>query len=141
MTVKQAGGKKFTVEIRDHRVDTDMHREDGGADGGMSPVEMLVASLAACVGMTIHTYCVTCGLPSEGISIDAVPTMADDPKRVGNVAMDVTLPEGFPADRREAVLRFVKNCPVHNTLTHPPELDLDIVSFSGDKPASGAAQP
>lgn len=126
MNVKQAEGKKFTVTIRGHRVDTDMHREDGGADRGMSPVEMLVASLAACVGMTVHTYCVTYGLPSEGISVDAVPTMADSPKRIGNVAMDVTLPEGFPEDKRDAVLRFVKNCPVHNTLKQVPELDIEL---------------
>jgi uncharacterized OsmC-like protein len=128
MTISQVKGKRFTVEIRSHRLESDMHREDGGEDGGMNPVELLVGALGACIGMMVKSYCDMHDLPSEGISIDAVPAIATNPTRLGNVAIDVTLPAGFPEDKREAVLKFAKHCPVHNTLLHPPEIDLDIAS-------------
>ena len=126
MTIRQLEGKRFSVEIRNHRLESDMHKEDGGEDCGMSPAELLVGSLGACIGMMVKAYCDMHGLPSEGISVDAVPTLATGPTRIGNVAIDVTLPSGFPEDKKESVLRFAKHCPVHNTLLHPPEIDMDI---------------
>jgi uncharacterized OsmC-like protein len=130
MTIRQVEGKRFSVEIRNHRVEADMHKEDGGEDGGMNPVELLVGALGACIGMMVKAYCDNHDLPSEGISLEAVPTLATNPKRIGNVAIDVTLPPGFPQDKKEAVLKFAKHCPVHSTLEHPPEIDVDIASYS-----------
>ncbi len=126
MTISQVKGKRFSIEIRNHRIDSDMHKEDGGEDGGMSPAELLVGALGACIGMMVKTYCDRHELPSDGISIAAVPTLATAPNRIGNVAIDVTLPPGFPEDKKESVLTFAKHCPVHNTLLNPPELDMDI---------------
>ncbi len=43
MEIKQTQGKAFSIEIRDHKVITDMHKEDGGGDIGMNPLELMVA--------------------------------------------------------------------------------------------------
>jgi uncharacterized OsmC-like protein len=127
LTVRQVAGKKFAIEVRSHRVESDMSREDGGEDGAMSPAELVAGALAACIGMTVWTYCRNHDLPSEGIEVNAVPAMAADPRRIGNVAVDISLPAGFPANRRDAVVRVAKQCTIHNTLAHPPVVDIDIV--------------
>lgn len=126
MTVSQEKNKRFKIEIRNHAIYSDMHKEDGGEDSAMSPSELFMASLAACVGMIIHTYCTKHNLKSEGISVSAVPTMDKDPIRIKNIAIDIELPEDFPENRRDAVLKVAKMCPIHNTLEHKLEIDMDI---------------
>jgi putative redox protein len=124
--VTQVKGTQFTIEVRSHKIGADMHREDGGNDSAMNPVELLVGALCACIGMMTNIYCAKHDLPSEGIAIDAVPTLASDPKRIQNIAIDITLPEGFPEEKKEAILRTAAACHVHHALVQGTEIDIDI---------------
>ena len=122
----QTKGREFRIRVRDHAIVADMNKADGGEDGGMSPVELLVGAMAACMGMTIQIYCAAHDLPSEGIEVSAVPALATNPKRLENVALDITLPDGFPDDRRGAVLNALKTCIIHRAFTNPPEIDAEL---------------
>ncbi|MFH1726533.1 MAG: OsmC family protein [Elusimicrobiota bacterium] len=127
MTISQVEDKKFSIELRSHKIESDMHADEGGKDAGMNPIELLVGSLGACIGMTIKFYCDSHKIPCEGLVVNAVPTLAAKPKRVENIAIDISLPEGFPEDRKESILRVAEKCPVHNALKHAPAIDIDIV--------------
>jgi putative redox protein len=122
----QTSLREFKIRVRDHEVTADMSLVDGGKDGGMSPVELLVGALAACMGMTIQIYCSSHGLPCEGIEVNAVPAIATNPKRLENVALDITLPDGFPEDRRSAVLKVLRSCIIHRAFSDPPEIDAEL---------------
>jgi uncharacterized OsmC-like protein len=126
MTIRQVKNKRFRIELRDHVVHSDMHKDIGGEDTAMDPAELLMASLGACIGMMVQAYCSKHALPSEGIVVNAVSTLASDPTRIESIVVDITLPEGFPENRREAVIRAAKTCPIHNTLESCPEIDIDI---------------
>lgn len=126
MKINQIKGNKFSIEVRNHKINLDMHKDDGGEDTGMNPIELMVGALGACIGMTINIYCAMKKIPSEGIAVNAVPTLASDPKRIKNITIDITLPEGFPEDRKEAILKVAHKCPVYNTLKDLPEIDIDI---------------
>ncbi|MBI4677174.1 MAG: OsmC family protein [Elusimicrobia bacterium] len=126
MEIKQAKGMKFSIRLRGHVLGTDMHKEDGGDDAGMNPIELLVGALAACIGTTIHIYCKMHQLPAEGIVVNAVPTLASDPKRIQTITLDITLPEGFPQEKRESILRVAHKCPVHKAFETPPEIDIEL---------------
>ncbi|MFH2205012.1 MAG: OsmC family protein [Elusimicrobiota bacterium] len=128
MEIKQTEEKTFSIEIRGHKVITDMHKEDGGGDIGMNPLELMVGSLGGCIGLKLQQYCRAHDLPSEGIVVNAVTTLASKPVRIANIAIDITLPEGFPKEKRDAALRVAHTCPIHATLKNPPELDIEIVS-------------
>jgi uncharacterized OsmC-like protein len=52
--------------------------------------------------------------------------LADSPKRVGGIVVDVELPADVPEDKREVIRRMAEKCPVHETLRNPPQLDIDI---------------
>ena len=47
ITVNRKAGKSFELRVRGHAVTVDMSKEEGGADEGMNPVELLSGSLAA----------------------------------------------------------------------------------------------
>lgn len=127
ISVEQEQGQKFKVMIKGHGFSCDLSEDDGGKGEAPSPTNVFVGALGACIGLAIQLYCSTHDLPSDGISVSLTYQFEEKPTRIGTITGDIELPEGFPEERRAAVMRVVKACPVHNTLVHPPTLDLDIV--------------
>ena len=68
----------------------------------------------------------TLELADEGLSLYLTYQMADHPPRVSNIIIDVELPDDFPEDRKPALERILRLCPVYSTLMNPPEIDLDF---------------
>ncbi|MFL6110323.1 MAG: OsmC family protein, partial [Catenulispora sp.] len=67
------------------------------------------------------------GLEPEGLEVRAAFHMAGDrPPRVAGVRLTVKAPESLPAERRAALLAVVSHCTVHNTLTQPPTVVIDV---------------
>ena len=69
ISLRHTGGARFTAEARHHRVLLDQPAEDGATDQGMSPAELLLASLGGCVGQYVAQYLSLRGLSSEGLRI------------------------------------------------------------------------
>ncbi len=127
VSVEHRAGKSFTVSIRQHELVVDASLEDGGEDGGPKPTELFVASLGSCIGIMIAAYCQNADLPYEGMEVDAAFDLAADPICIGSIAIDITMPEGFPEERRKALLRVAQACPIHNTLHRPPQISVEVV--------------
>ena len=116
-------GDLFEISVRNHRLHVDQPVEDDGSDLGPTPVELFVTSLATCVAVYARRYLARHDLP-EGVSVRAEFTMADHPARVGEIDIAIRLPDGVPDDRRDRVLAMASHCTVHNTLEHPPEVNV-----------------
>ena len=84
------------------------------------------ASLAACTLHYAYSYLSRHGLPCEGLSLRCEWEWAVPPSRVGRIDLALTLPEGVPEERREAVLRSASHCAVHNSMVQPPEVDVHL---------------
>jgi len=126
ITVQQEGTQEFTIHVRQHELGSDMSVDDGGQDAAPSPTELLVGSFGACLGMAVAKYCQTIGCPTGAIELYLTYQLADRPKRIENIVVDLELPDAFPPERLAAVRKVVRSCPVHNTLTNPPKIDLEI---------------
>jgi uncharacterized OsmC-like protein len=126
ITVTRKEGLEFRFRVRGHDVTSDMSESDGGRDRGPSPVELLAGSLGACIAMMVQGYCQRHGYDGDvGVSLTA--ELADKPKRVGRIVVDVEVPDGVPEEKRELIKRMAQRCPIHETLTNPPGLDIDVV--------------
>ena len=126
VSVTHDGGDRFSIAIRGHVVHVDQPEPDGGSDTGPTPTELFVASLAACVAFYARRYLKRHDLPQEGLTVTAEAESGAKPSRVASVTITLTLPEGVPADKREALLAVASHCTVHNTLTHPPEVRMQL---------------
>ena len=126
ITVERKDGFAFNIGVRGHGVTSDMSRKDGGGDAGPSPVELLAGSLGACIAMMLQSYCDRHGYTDGDVGVSLTVEMADSPKRVGGVVVDVELPADVPADKREVIRRLADLCPVHETLRNPPRMDIEI---------------
>ena len=128
MVVRSLGGNRYAVQVRDHEVIVDQPVEAGGTDVGPTPVELFVASLAACVAHYAGSFLTRHHLCREGLEVRATWQMAPDrPARVAGVTIDLTPPPSLPPDRLPALLAVAKACTVHNTLEQVPGVSIAVV--------------
>jgi uncharacterized OsmC-like protein len=125
-TVEYLDGERFAIGIRGHRVTVDQPLADGGEDTAPTPTELLVASLASCVAFYARRYLARHGLPTAGLSVSADYTMGTRPVRVADLSVDIQVPDGVPAERRDALLAVASHCTVHNTLTDHPTVTIAL---------------
>ena len=127
ITVTRKEDLEFSIRVRGHEVTSDMSEKDGGRDAGPSPAELLAGSLGACIAIMVQTYCDTHGYNDGDVAASLTVQIADDPKRLGNIVIDLELPKDFPEDKKSVVERLAELCPVHETLKQMPAVDLEIV--------------
>jgi uncharacterized OsmC-like protein len=127
ISVTREHGLEFNVAVRGHKVTSDMSVREGGQDGGPSPAELLACSLGACVAMMVQGYCDRHGYTDGEVAVSLTLELADDPKRVSNIIVDVELPDGVPQDKLDVVRRIAEHCTIHETLKNPPRVDIDFM--------------
>jgi uncharacterized OsmC-like protein len=128
MTVQYLYGESYEVLLRGHRVLVDQPVDAGGADGAPTPTELFVASLAACMAFYAGRYLTRHGFSREGLAVEVEHEMATDrPARVAAVRVRLSVPHAVPADRWPALRAVTEHCTVHNTLTAPPAITLELM--------------
>ena len=126
ITVSRKGEREYSVSLRGHRLTSDMSEKEGGDDAGPSPIELLGCSLGACIAMMVQNYCDQKGYTDGQVDVSLTLELADRPKRVAGFVVDVELPADVPENRMAAIRRIAEHCPVHETLTNPPRVDIDF---------------
>jgi putative redox protein len=124
ISITQEENSTFKSQIRKHEFLSDMAVRDGGNDEAPAPAEFLVSSLGNCIGMVIYSYCTAHGYSSQNINLSMTYLLADNPKRIKNITIDIALPENFPCERQKAIMNLIKLCPIYNSLH--PDMEIDI---------------
>jgi uncharacterized OsmC-like protein len=126
MTVRHLDGDRFSIGVRGHTITVDQPIADGGEDTAPTPTELFVAGLVSCVAFYARRYLARHGLPVEGLTVSGDYELALRPARVAEVRIDITLPDGVPAERRDALLAVASHCTVHNSLETPPQVTVAL---------------
>ncbi len=125
VTAQYRGDSKFEVAARGHRMICDVSTQNGGSDAGMSPPELLLASLAACAAYYATQYLEARKLPAEDLLVKVSAEKAAQPARLASFHIEVIAPE-LDENRQAGVLRAVQACLIHNTLLGMPAIDVAI---------------
>jgi putative redox protein len=125
LTVRPGGRDRFEITVREHMVAVDQP-PPAGDDTAPTPVELFVASLAACVAVYAQRYLERHAIDTSGLQVTATYDMASDPARVDSVDLDVTVPAVLGEERQAAMLAVASRCTVHNSLTSPPQVRIGI---------------
>ena len=127
MDVRFVAGEAYEVAVRGHRVLVDQPAEAGGQDAAPTPTELFVASLATCAAFYAGRYLTRHGYSRDGLAVSASFDMATDrPARVSGIRLAVQVPASLPAARWPALRAVVSHCTVHNSLTSPPAVAIDL---------------
>src|SRR6185312_6478619 len=137
--VRHLSGVCFSITCRGHRVICDQPVEKGGADSGMTPPELLLASLGSCAAYYAHDYLRVRALPVTGISVQATAEKVTSPARLDHFRIVVALPHLLDERQTRGLKASVERCLIHNTLLHPPSIRVAVVGpgvASGDAPGA-----
>ncbi len=121
-----SGGLAFSVSIRDHTVPTDQPTRAGGNDSAPTPLELLSAALASCVALYVHRYCASNSLLTAGLAVEVKPLWKEEPGRIARFDVVLHLPDTIPEKYHAAIEDVARTCPVHNTMTHAPEITVEL---------------
>ncbi len=129
------GGFKVITKIRGHTVVQDLSKAIGGEDAGPLPTELLLASLAGCIGVVGRYHAHRFGIDLKGMKIEVEGDL--DPR--GFLGEDVK--PGFHEVRARVVIigdnseesakrfgEFIsKHCPIGDVIKSPTKLRIEYV--------------
>lgn len=119
-------GLAFGIRARAHEIVCDLPPEEGGADAGLSPAELLAGSLGACIAIMVQNHCIRNGWDGD-VEVDLTTELVDEPKRVARLVVDLGLPSGVPSDAIVAVRRVADQGVIRQTLKVGTAVDIEIV--------------
>jgi putative redox protein len=124
--VKQIDRFKFRVEARTHAIICDQPVENGGEDGGMTPPELMLASLGACAEFYAVQYLRTRKLDDRRVEVSVTAEKLMQPARLGDFRIHVTCPAALTPEQTEGLRRSVHHCLIHNTLLSVPQVNIQL---------------
>ena len=101
--------------------------EAPAADMGYSPFHMLGSSLATCIFSVLQSWAANKNLSVDDLRIDVGWSFTEKPHRVGAMGVKLEWPSLAP-DLRDRAVRVANLCGVHNTLTHPPQIAVEVAA-------------
>lgn len=135
VNVQHIGEVQFEITARGHRIFSDQPTDSGGLDEGMTPPELLLASLGSCAAYYAVDYLKRNGIRDAGTHVRVTadkkkPTIRPGEPvtgaRVDNFRVEVDVPVELSESQRHGIDDAVHRCLIHNTLLHPPAIAIEI---------------
>ena len=118
---------KYTVRSPNYEIKIDFPKDDGSIEG-ITPPALLLASLGSCVAVYLERYLNGARIKFDKFTIKVKSEICPEaPRYLKNIAVKIDFP-GLKLEqkRRDALLEFIRNCPVHNTLKHNPVVNITL---------------
>ena len=123
-TVLWKEGMHFCTHVQSGQLMCDESSEVGKAYP--SAPELLMASLGSCIGSVLVYFAQRHEILLEGMRIDLDWSVAEEPHRIGEIDISLALPATVPRKQYATLERVAHACLIHNTLTHPPKISLEL---------------
>jgi putative redox protein len=132
--VVRIGREKYTTEIvaRNHAILVDEPKKYGGKDAGMSPYELLMASLGSCTAITLRMYAdrKKWDLREVKVHLEHFKQHAKDSKscsesnnKIDKFVREIKLKGELTNEQKQRLLQIANRCPVHRTLENRIEIE------------------
>ena len=133
-------GEDFTTEIQadEHSLIADEPISFGGNDFGMSPYELLNASIGACTAMTLKMYSRRKKWPLEEVKVhlsyskslkyeehQANPENSNS--RIDRFEKELELIGDLTEEQKRRLLEIANKCPVHRTIASPSQFASKLI--------------
>ncbi len=87
-----------------------------------------MASLGSCIGVYIRKYLDGVKIESDKFTVEVESEFAKErPISFKEIRVRINLEDmDIDEKRKKSLLHFVKNCPIHGTISSKPTIDIDI---------------
>lgn len=104
-----------------------MSVEAESAETSYSPFHMVASGLGTCTYSVLASWAANAKLRFDDLAIEVSWSFADEPHRASSYGVHIRWPS-LPDTRRAAAGRAATLCAVHSTLTHHPEIAIEVAS-------------
>jgi uncharacterized OsmC-like protein len=126
VSVEYLGAVQFEIQARQHRIISDQPPDNGGHDEGMTPPELLLASLGSCAAYYAVDYLKRNNLPTDGARVKVTAEKVKGPFRLDNFRIELDVPGELSGGQLRGIDEAVHRCLIHNTLLHPPQIQVEL---------------
>src|SRR5215467_3806659 len=120
VAIEHLGAVQFEIKARQHTIAADQPAENGGFDEGMTPPELMLASLGSCAAFYAAMYLRKHHLAEAGTKVRVSADKLKNPARLDDFRIFIDVPAGFDPKHVQGVEEAVHHCLIHNTLLNPP---------------------
>ncbi len=135
--VVRVGKEKHTAEIvaRNHAILADEPKKYGGKNAGMSPYELLLASLGSCTAITLQMYAdrKEWDLREIKVHLEHFKEHAKDSndcsnsdKKIDKFIREIKLEGNLTKEQKNRLIQIANRCPVHKTLENNIEIETKL---------------
>ena len=131
-----AAGFSQAIRAGLHELASDEPLDQGGADTGPSPYELLAAALGACTSMTLGMYARRKQWPLASVIVrlrhskihatDCADCETED-AMLDRIDRDIELTGDLTEEQRRKLIEIADTCPVHRTLTRGMKVHTRLV--------------
>ncbi len=123
VTIEHKGDQRFAVSSKDYEFMIDTRGR------GVTPPDALLASLGSCLGVYIRKYAESAKLELNGFTIYLKAELTKEhPVRFASIDTVVDFKGAVLDERRkQALMEFIRKCPVHNTIEGNPRVDITFL--------------
>ena len=125
MEITFPGGARVDAALDGFVIQTDQPPSEGGEGSAPTPFSLFLASIGACAGIYVLSFCRHRGIPTENIRIQQRTEGDFEKQQVHSVTLDILLPPEFPAKYARAVARMAEMCAVKKHLDDPPTFKIE----------------
>ena len=128
--VEFPGGKRVDAHYDGRTVCTDQSVKNGGEGSAPEPFDLFFVSMATCVGIYVLEFCTARNIDTDGLGVHLYSKYVPEEKRYTQIAIDIQLPNEFPAKYRKAIWRTANLCTVKRHILTPPEF---MITLDGEE--------
>jgi ribosomal protein S12 methylthiotransferase accessory factor len=128
MAIYFPGGKRVFADFGGFTIETDQPAQGGGDDSAPAPFDLFLASIGTCAGIYALGFMQQRGLDPAGSRLTLRTHRDAAAGLVSRIELELTLPAGFPAKYREAIVNAMNLCTVKKHLQQPPVFEISTVA-------------
>lgn len=126
LQVSFPGGKRVDVAVGGFHIATDQAGKHGGAGSAPAPFTLFLASLATCSGIFALNFCHSRNIDTTGLGL-SMEWDGDGKHPERSVArLRLHLPDGFPEQYRDGIVRAMELCAVKRQLGAAPGFEVAV---------------
>jgi putative redox protein len=114
IVARRREGYAHDVELEGHDVRVDEPADKGGTDTGARPTQLLGASLAGCIAITVEMYADRKGWDLGPVEVDV--EMSYEGPVPSSFEVGLKLPDHLDEEQKRRLLVIATKCPVHKVL-------------------------
>ena len=130
MIINFPGGKKVDAKYKDFTIKTDQPEHGGGDGSSPEPFSLFVASIGTCTGVYVLNFCQKRKIPTENIKLVLKIDKDKETHMINKINIEIQVPEDFPDNYKNAVIKSAGLCAVKKHLEKPPRIDINVKNGS-----------